>query len=215
MSVVVARDLRSSFGPVRHQRARPTCLAFAASDAHAARRGGWTDLSCEYLFFMAQKRDSRPPTVGALLPTVLESMEHDGQPQESGWPYIATLPSDLSLWSPPAAVGTLFKRSGFARPPTVSEVISALNAGRPTIVLLMLSKAFYRVNAAGIIDAGSEEAPDPARRHAVIAVGHGQIGPHVAILVRNSWGVKWGDGGYAWLTERYLAPRIFNTALLT
>jgi hypothetical protein len=215
MSVVVASDLRSSFGPVRHQRARPTCLAFAASDTHAMLRTAWSELSCEYLFFMAQQRAGRPPTVGALLPKVLESLEHDGQPHESGWPYIASLPTDLTRWRPPGAVGTLFTRAGATSSPTISEVILALNAGRPSIVLLMLSKSFFHATASGIIDAGSEEAPDPARRHAVIAVGHGQIGPHIAILVRNSWGAKWADSGYAWLTERYLAPRIFNMALLT
>lgn len=215
MSVIVATNLRTSFGPVRHQRARPTCLAFAASDTHAVLRTGWTELSCEYLFFMAQKRAGRHPTVGALLPSVLDSLKNDGQPHESGWPYLATLPTDLTLWQPPGTVGALFKCAGATSTPKVSEVILALNSGRPSIVLLTLSKSFFFANSTGIIDAGSDEPPDPARRHAVIAVGHGQIGPHVAILVRNSWGSKWAAHGYAWLTERYLAPRIFNTALLT
>jgi hypothetical protein len=215
MSVVVAADLRGSFGPVRHQRARPTCLAFAASDAHAVLRTGWTELSCEYLFFMAQKRARRPPTVGALLPSILESLKHDGQPHELGWPYLTTLPTDLTLWHPPDAVGDLFRRTGETGTPKVSDVILALNAGRPVIVLLMLSKSFFFADPTGIIDVQRGEAPDPARRHAVIAVGYGQIGPQLAILVRNSWGPNWADRGYAWLTERYLAPRIFNMALLT
>ena len=29
-------DLRGNFGPARDQNPRPTCMAFAASDAHAA-----------------------------------------------------------------------------------------------------------------------------------------------------------------------------------
>ncbi len=35
-------DLRSLLGDARDQEARPTCLAFAASDVHAALRDGWT-----------------------------------------------------------------------------------------------------------------------------------------------------------------------------
>jgi hypothetical protein len=36
-----------------------------------------------------------------------------------------------------------------------------------------------------------------------------------AILIRNSWGPGWGLEGHAWLTERFLAPRLFATANLT
>jgi hypothetical protein len=55
MSVITAAvDLRSLFGTARNQGSRPTCLAFAASDTHAALRSGWVPLSCEYAFYQAQ-----------------------------------------------------------------------------------------------------------------------------------------------------------------
>src|SRR5258708_38222177 len=54
-AIKIAKDLRSMFGPVRDQGQRPTCLAFAASDLHAAVRGAWAPLSCEYIFYHAQK----------------------------------------------------------------------------------------------------------------------------------------------------------------
>ena len=49
-------DLRSLFGPVGDQGPRPTCLAFAASDAHAALRSGWVPLSREYAFYQVAAR---------------------------------------------------------------------------------------------------------------------------------------------------------------
>jgi hypothetical protein len=49
----------------------------------------------------------------------------------------------------------------------------------------------------------------------VIAVGHGQVDGHRAILIRNSWGERWGDGGHGWLTEAFLGPRLFAAAKLT
>jgi hypothetical protein len=59
MSVITAAvDLRSLFGTARNQGSRPTCLAFAASDTHAALRSGWVPLSCEYAFYQAQRRVS-------------------------------------------------------------------------------------------------------------------------------------------------------------
>lgn len=51
-------------------------------------------------------------------------------------------------------------------------------------------------------------------RHAVVAIGHGIAGDR-AILIRNSWGVDWGVGGCAWLTESFLTPRLMRLAALT
>jgi hypothetical protein len=48
--ITVQKDLRSELGAARNQGPRPTCLAFAASDAHAALRPGWSPLSCEFAF---------------------------------------------------------------------------------------------------------------------------------------------------------------------
>ena len=113
MSVVTASvDMRSLFGPSRNQGPRPTCMAFAASDAHAALRTGWAPLSCEYAFYQAQRRAGRPPNKGALLSSMLDALREDGQPEESGWPYLATTPADVGSWAPPAEIGALFGRNG-------------------------------------------------------------------------------------------------------
>jgi len=44
--------------------------------------------------------------------------------------------------------------------------------------------------------------------HAVMAVGYDnkrKIGKHTgALLIRNSWGKEWGDGGYGWLPYSYV-----------
>jgi hypothetical protein len=85
-------DLRGSFGAARDQKPRPTCVAFAASDAHAAARPGWEPLSAEWAYYHALKRD------GGLL-------KSDGQPVESDWPYIKAPITDLKSWKPPARTG--------------------------------------------------------------------------------------------------------------
>ena len=61
MNINIISDLRHLFGDVRDQGDRPTCLAFATSDAHAGVRPGWVPLSCEYVFYHAVKFDDRDP----------------------------------------------------------------------------------------------------------------------------------------------------------
>lgn len=215
MSVVnIMVNLRCLFGPARDQGPRPTCLSFAASDAHAALRNGWQPLSCEYAYYHAQRRMNRSASEGALLPSMLDVLREDGQPEESGWPYLATTPVDAAAWTPPADVGPIFCRNGEASIHSLENVIRELNQGRPVIVLLMLSQAFYGPSPLAVVNPTPSEIPDPARRHAVIAVGHGTVDAQPAILIRNSWGPRWGNAGYGWLTERFLIPRIFAAATL-
>lgn len=212
--ITISVDLRASFGPARNQGPRPTCLAFAASDAHAGLRAGWRPLSCEYVFYQAQRRAGRPPDTGALLSSMLVALRENGQPEEAGWPYLSTTPSDAAAWSPPADIGALFGRNGATAPHSVDQMIKELDQGRPVIVLMMLSRAFYQRNLQGVVDPAPGEQPEPERRHAVVAVGHGMVDRQRAVLVRNSWGPGWGDAGYGWLTEQFLAPRIYATATL-
>lgn len=214
-SVAILKDLRPHLGEVRNQGSRPTCLAFAASDGHAALRSGWSPLSCEYAFFHAQRRASRPPSRAATLPAMLATIRQDGQPEESGWPYLKAVPADATAWSPPASVGPRFGRAGAPHAYTVAAIITEIDATRPVILMMMLSRSFFTPGSNGVIQPGTGEAPEPARRHAVLAVGHGMIEDKRAILVRNSWGPGWGIAGHAWLTEGFIAPRLFAAALLT
>lgn len=214
-AVTVLKDLRAEFGEARNQGPRPTCLAFAASDAHAALRPGWSPLSCEFAFYHAQRRAGRPASSGAVMPTMLATLRGVGQPEEAGWPYLAATPADPASWTPPADVGTRFGRAGASLTPTVDAVIAAIDAGRPVILLILLSGSFYAPDPDGVIRPAVGEAPDPAIRHAVLAVAHGMIAGERLILIRNSWGASWGVAGHGWLTESFLIPRVFAAVLLT
>jgi C1A family cysteine protease len=210
MAVSVNCDLRYLFGPARDQGDRPTCLAFASSDAHAAARSNCEPLSCEYAYYYAIQHDGSTPDDGATLQGMLTAIEKDGQPREEGWPYLATLPSDLSLWKPPLHVGPLFYHASDQKP--VAELYAILGRGFPAILAITISDAFYTPDNNGIIS--GNEPIDPTRRHAVIAVGYGNQGNDRVILIRNSWGEFWGCSGYAWIDELYLMPRLISLVIM-
>ena len=208
------RNLQSMFGPVRDQGRRNTCLAMATSDLHAGVRGTWLTLSCEYLFYHAQRRAGQPPSAAGTIPSTLAALQHDGQPAKSAWPYQNSTPSDPSQWRPPAIVGPVYRRSGTNWSGTVDEIIDSIDRSEPVLAALWLSGSFLNPSPDGIVDPPQGELPDRSIRHAVIALGHGQHRGRRVVLIRNSWGVSWGQGGYAWLTERFLEPRLLQTVVL-
>jgi len=133
---------------------------------------------------------------------MLEALKISGQPEEVGWPYLPATPSAKELWQPPSDISELFCRKSRLSTSKVDDIIAELDQGRPVIVLLMLSSSFFKPSGKGIVDEVPGELPEPGRRHAVVALGHG-------------WGASWGDDGNGWLTEQFLNPRIFATAVLT
>jgi hypothetical protein len=206
-------DLRGSFAAARDQNPRPTCLAFAASDAHAAARGNWEPLSVEWAYYFALKRDGGLPHEGATLGAMLATIKSDGQPIESHWPYTRAHITDIKNWKPPTSATQLYFRDHSMCAVTVQDVTDQLNAGTPVLIAMTLSDAFYRPNADGVIE--KNEPTDRKRRHAVVAVGHGQRASAGFVMIRNSWGEAWGLKGYAWLAVDYLEPRLINAAIMT
>ncbi|HET6387278.1 MAG TPA: C1 family peptidase [Armatimonadota bacterium] len=205
-SITVRNSLEGRFGPPRDQRARPTCLVFAMSDAHAAARGPWEDLSCEYLYYHAKRRDNAPPTTGAKPLFARQALEQDGQPVEAGWKYLDALPADLTQWAPPTTIGPVFRRASTLLAGGFREAWNTVEAGMPALIIMTISDAFYTPDGNGVVNA--DEAPDPTRRHAVVAVASGEHAGVRCLLTRNSWGEAWGLQGSAWLAEPYLEPRI-------
>jgi hypothetical protein len=212
MSIDILCDLRPEFGPARDQNQRPTCCAFAASDAHAGLRPGGDPLSAEWAYYHAVRRDGGKPDDGVTLGSMLQVLELDGQPHESGWPYITAPILHVAAWKPPPDVTPLFRRDGDLVTATIDVIISKVDGRVPVLMSISVSDAFYMPGNEGVID--STEKPDPKRTHAVVAVGYGLRASERIILIRNSWGRDWGIEGYAWVTETYLAPRLRRAAIL-
>lgn len=212
MAILIEKDLRPKFGAVRDQDPRPTCIAFAASDAHAAARPFWQELSVEWAYYHALKRDGAIPHAGATMTSMLAGIEFDGQPEEAGWPYIAEWFTDMNVWTPPNAEA-LYHRDSTRRTATIESLIECLDADEPVLFTMSISQSFYCPEPDGLVAA--VEPCEPKRVHAVIAVGHGKHVDEPIILVRNSWGAARGLNGHGWLTRTSLAPRLLAAATMS
>jgi C1A family cysteine protease len=212
MSPVISCDLRPSFGATRNQGSRPTCVAFAVSDAHAAARGDSAPLSVEHIYFHAvQRTPGGHPQDGVSLANILDALRMDGQAAESGWPYLDSIPNDLGQWLPPATATPLFKRESTTANADIDMIVTQLDSGVPPVVTFMASLAFCEADT-GFVEPRTSDAD--VGWHAVIVVGHAQKGGRRLLLVRNSWGETWGIDGYAWIDPGYLAPRVSSVATM-
>ena len=213
MSVEVDIDLRPLVGPVRDQRQRPTCLACAATAAHEASRRGIEYLSIEYLFYRGVRRSHKDPTRGLSQVSVAEVLKQDGQPEEAAWPYLPVTP-DVATWVPPSMTSNLYRTMIVFARRTVGDVRGAIISGAPVILIISLTTAMYRPDAHGIIRPRPTDVAT-TDRHGVLGVGSGHLsGSENYILIRNTWGSKWGDCGHGWLPDSYLGAHLEGTGVV-
>lgn len=209
--IAIEADVRGAWTGVRDQGARPTCLACAVSDAHAHAHELAHPLSAEFLFYAGFKRAPHLNVAGGLtFGAADDALRNDGQPNEVEWAYQAETPNP---WSPPSVTKIWY---GGLDPRVVDAtgVVEALRAGTPVVLGVRLVPGFGRVQGAPYIIDGSGM---PAGGHAVLGVGLGASiggGATDLVLIRNSWGFRWGFGGHAWLPLTYLNDKLIGSRTL-
>ena len=200
-------DLRHLLPPVGNQGTRNTCMAFAASGAHASVCGQPApSLSVEFAHYHACHRaPAFKPQEGTSASDMFDALAHAGQPHEAEWPYMPTLPVDLSTYHPPQLLTPTFKHTGsfFAR---FEDIYDHLANGKCVVLGVQLSVAFHMLTGSAVL--AFDPDLNPAGHHAVVAVGARQDGLHDVLLLRNSWGDGWADAGHGHVSEAYLRPRI-------
>lgn len=219
--VTATVDLSASFATARDQGERPTCLAIALSDGHAKHRAMEHQLlSAEYLFSVAAARMAPSPYYSGLtLVSAQDALRIDGQPEESVHPYVQNLGATEALPALPSPLpSTLFRADTVANlsPAGASTVIAnECASGRPVTLVIQVTRMFAGVSGPDYLVRG---APTDIQHglHGVVALGYGMDGASVpCVKIRNSWGVGWGDNGYAWLHESYLNAHLHALVALS
>jgi hypothetical protein len=197
-------DLRAVLWAVRDQGARPTCLAHAASAAHEHALGLTVWLSPEYLHFFSNGGGANP---GRSMDETAKALREKGQPEEAQCPYLAVDPA--AGWTPPGGL-KVFRRASETKSAGAAEAEEAIRAGRIPILGVSLPEPFFIPKAPWIIGPGGRIRG----LHAVAGVGVGRHGGDRVVLIRNSWGPDWADGGYAWLLDAFITRHMREVLLL-
>ena len=180
-------------------------MAFAISDLHASIRSSpFVPLSVEYVYYHAcLLKMPFDPHSGVTLHQILHAVEKEGQPEETQWPYLIQLPTDLNKYKPPKISGSVYRRLGKAvGGPVVDKISEELKTER--LCMLVFRSSLALVLAKPGIPVIASPNDQPLRPHAVLAVAIGENASERFVKVRNSWGEGWADCGYAWLSEQYI-----------
>lgn len=202
-------DLRHRLGPVRFQGSRLTCLPFAASAGHEMVRRAAQALSPEFLVHAAVQRGALA-NGGIRMDIARASLREAGQCTEAHWPYEPKRNCALAGYGPtPAAIADaatrLVVRHRLIASPDVRTIKEATASGDAVI----LGAEYHRSTRDGTGADGRIPLPDPSEAplggHAYLVAGYDDDAE--ALLLRNSWGPTWGEGGYGWMPYDY--PDIF------
>jgi len=95
-----------------------------------------------------------------------------------------------------------YRIGGFRRvdPERPDDVKGELARGRPVVFGMLLNREFMKLRGDDVYDVPPEKAKGG---HAMVLIGYDDS--RQAYRVINSWGPKWGDRGYGWISYRAFA----------
>ncbi len=199
-------DLRDALPLAGDQGRRGTCVAFALTALHTAAIAANDErlaLSEEYLYWAAKKQDGHPGD-GTTYSAAVRGLAEDGQCQAEHWPYDDATSHDDGDYSPSAAA-TADAQSrtahGRGHAVCVDVVRRALLGGSAIAIAIPVWPGFDAADGSGVTSLPEHIAQLPLE-HAVVIAGHDRM--QGTVLIRNSWGVEWGDNGYAWFEDNIL-----------
>lgn len=211
-------DYRRNMPPVWDQGQLGTCVAAAScwglkafqeiSQGDFPAKG----LSVAYLYALCKQRDGIPNEAGTYPRVALKVLQEIGVCTEDVLPY-SWLNTDKNVPQPPV---NLAEQASKYRIKTYAQICGITDKNRSGTVEA-LKRAIWRegvVLAALLVCSNFLEPKDgiiplPSGRvlggHAVTLCGYSD--KRQAFLLRNSWGQKWGENGYAWLPYSWITAR--------
>ncbi len=215
-------DLRQWFSPIEDQGSLGSCTANAAVALleYFERRASSRYIDASRLFVYKTERDLLGWTgdTGAYLRTAMEALVLFGAPPERYWPYDGRPAASNPRYDvePPAfcyAFGANYQALQYfrldANATPANQVLANIKRfaafGFPSMFGFPVYTEYDHPLPGGLI-----AFPTVGYRggHANVVAGYDDnlmIGKDKgALLIRNSWGTGWANGGYAWMSYRYV-----------
>lgn len=198
-------DLRQWCSTIEDQGKIGSCTAQATVGAleyfERKTRGVHVDASRMFLYKVTRNYLGFSGDQGAFVRSAIKALRLFGAPPERYWPYV-----EEDFDAEPAAFhyayAQNFKALEYFRLDEDVDILKAcLDVGLPFIFGFTCFSSLFdpEVHETGVIPY-PEEYENVEGGHAVLAVGY--TDSHV--IIRNSWGADWGEGGYGYLPWTYL-----------
>jgi C1A family cysteine protease len=212
-------DLRNIFGAIRDQGRQGSCSSFAVASVIEALRRDSKQYSPAFLYWNArQARNDTDKDTGASLYGIIKVATDKGSCPEELMPYNPSVytvsPSDEAV-KEAMDCRVLEAKTVELK---LDDIKSALADGYPVIVAAQIFDSFSDTRSGFIQHPSSEEISNGDRkdghgRHAMVVCGFSDR--ERVLVVRNSWGTRFGENGYCYIPYSYAQQYFLQACIIT
>lgn len=210
-------DLRGTCSPVANQGKFGSCTAFATvkglQEFLLKKQGRYVPQSAAYIWFQTRKAmGKRNEDTGAPTEFAVKMLDNLGSPAETAFPYLDkgkqgddAARQEFVSRQPDSGVVAQAKENrivtGLKLTDKLSGVRRSLADGMPVLLSMRVFDSIGNTGKDGLLPL--PKATDKVvGGHAVLAVGYDNR--RGVLIVRNSWGASWADGGYFYMPYDYV-----------
>lgn len=197
-------DLRPYFSPIRNQSKFGTCVAFAATGLREYYIGKYTDAKGSDITYLSPLYVYYPsgPDDGMTFYSAFDIMLRKGIPPETERPYDPNRSNTEQFYAPITELqrknAAPYKINNFRyinRYRMIDDIKQAVANGDPVMVGIEVYPNFDSTPPTGIVPPVGEKKSRGG--HALVVVGYDE--ENQWFIMRNSWGERFGDKGYAYM----------------